>query len=479
MKKEVSAYLTVTLALMLGILLSLAFTLLDAVREEAIRTEIESAMELSLFSVFGEYHRKLLERYDIFAIDSGYESSFQGEELVAERLQYYLNENFTHGGSKNGYDLTALQSEGSTVSEYCLLSDNEGQVMKQAILNYMKHKKGLGYVTDWIQDYGQLSSLEQNAYDVEGEWERTNQEIQQKLEERKETLEDDEEMPLLDHPADHVKEVKAEGTLSLALPSEKEVSSREINQSEYFTGRNIRTGTGVIPEDKTLLDAVTAKILMEQYIFEKAGYFSQEKDDSYLKYQIEYLLHGKEKDRENLEATLDRILLLREGINFTYLMSSSAKQSEADLMATLISIACLMPEIKEPVKLVILFAWSYAESIQDIRILLDGNKIPITKSDSTWNTPLSQLISFTLHLDNYNRNQEGMDYSDYLKFFITSKNEKELLFRFMDICEMDIRYITGNTSFCVDQCIVMLQASSGITSRYGGSYQITRSWYYE
>lgn len=479
MKKEVSAYLTLTLALILGILLTLTFTLLDSVREEAIRTEIESVMELSLFSVFGEYHKELLERYDLFAIDSGYGSSSQNPELVAQRLQYYLNENFTHSGTKNGYDLTSLQAKGTEISQYCLLSDREGQVLKQAILNYMKQKYGIGYLDDWIQDYSSLSSLEQNAYDVEGEWEKTNQEIRKKLEERTEALEEGEEAPLLDHPADHVEKVKTEGSLSLALPPGKELSAREIEKSQYLSARNYHIGTGILPEDKTFLDAVTAKGFLEQYFFEKAGYFSQEKEDSYLKYQIEYLLHGKEKDRENLEETLDRILLIREGINFTYLMGSSQKQAEADTMATLISIACLMPEIKEPVKMVLLLAWSYAESIQDLRILLDGNKVPLTKSDSSWNTPLSQLISFTSYLGNYNSSQEGMEYEDYLKFFITTKNETDLLMRFMDLCEMDLRYLTGNSDFSIDQCVVMLQGTTSVSSGYGGSYEITRSWYYE
>ena len=46
------------------------------------------------------------------------------------------------------------------------------------------------------------------------------------------------------------------------------------------------------------------------------------KETSVLKYQLEYLLSGKESDLENLESVAEQILWIREGINFTYLMSA-------------------------------------------------------------------------------------------------------------------------------------------------------------
>lgn len=39
-------------------------------------------------------------------------------------------------------------------------------------------------------------------------------------------------------------------------------------------------------------------------------------------YQCEYVLAGKNEDRENLKSVLERLLLLRFGMNFTYLLSS-------------------------------------------------------------------------------------------------------------------------------------------------------------
>ena len=63
MKKEIEAYFTVYLSLIVGVLLAITFTILGVVREEVIRMEIESTMDISLFSLFGEYHKELLKRY--------------------------------------------------------------------------------------------------------------------------------------------------------------------------------------------------------------------------------------------------------------------------------------------------------------------------------------------------------------------------------------------------------------------------------
>ena len=58
--------ITVYLALTLSVMLSLFLTLIEGARTNAIRMQTECAMDLSLYSVFGEYNRQLLEQYDLF-----------------------------------------------------------------------------------------------------------------------------------------------------------------------------------------------------------------------------------------------------------------------------------------------------------------------------------------------------------------------------------------------------------------------------
>ena len=119
------------------------------------------------------------------------------------------------------------------------------------------------------------------------------------------------------------------------------------------------------------------------------------------------------QDRENLKKTLQEILLLREAVNAAFLFGSSLK-AEAETAAGVIAILLGLPEIKDFAATVILFAWAYAESVKDVRILLRGDKIPLVKSEESWNTPFSQLLTYRSHLDSYRSSADGMSYQDYL-----------------------------------------------------------------
>ena len=72
MKREKDGYITLYLALTLGVMLSLIFALIEGVRMQTIRMEIEGVMDIGLYAIFGEYNRQLLEQYDLFFIDTTY-----------------------------------------------------------------------------------------------------------------------------------------------------------------------------------------------------------------------------------------------------------------------------------------------------------------------------------------------------------------------------------------------------------------------
>ena len=219
--------------------------------------------------------------------------------------------------------------------------------------------------------------------------------------------------------------------------------------------------------------------LINEYFMEKCSNYQTPMEKAVLKYQIEYLLHGKKSDLENLEATVEDILWIRQGINFIHLLSDGTKQSEADTLAWLLSAVFLSPEIKDALKLTILFAWNYAESVKDVRILMDGNKLPLQKTSENWNTPLLQLFAFTSFLGEYKTSEEGLDYQNYLQFFLSLKKEEELLNKFADICEMDIRVTDGNQYFQMDGCIYSVAAKANLSSNYGYGYEITRKYRFE
>ena len=486
MNGKKNGYITLYLTLILGVMLSLVFVLIEGIRNKTIRTETESVMDIGLYSVFGEYHRQLLEQYDLFFIDTSYGEGKPDIKRSEEHLQFYMNENFRKDGIQNlmGFrDLTDLNCDNVEFENYILASDDQGKLLKTQIVDYMQNKNGLTITENLLTEFGILKRGNYTSIDISEQWNAADNNLNRLIRQKQVEMMDPEtgeSIPIgIDNPADHVKGIKAQGTLGLALPSGKEISSMVIHPEYYFSHREIMKGQGELNNEKTLVDQATEDLLLREYLMEKCASFLSQKENSLLKYQIEYLLAGKESDIANLEATVDDILRIREGINFTYLISDRGKVNEADALAWLVSALLFSPEIKDVVKMTILYAWSYAESIKDVRILLDGNKLPLLKTFATWNTPLSQLFMFSAYLGQYEASSTGMTYNDYLRFFLTLKSEKEILYRFMDICEMDIRITRRNEYFQMDGCVGAVRATANISSGYGPGYKITRTYTYE
>jgi hypothetical protein len=316
---------------------------------------------------------------------------------------------------------------------------------------------------------------------MEEEWSQVKEEISSLLQETRqeaEVSEGEDEERTIDNPADYVAQVKETGILGLALPSGSSVSGVEIHPSAYLSHRQLMTGTGTEQNKSGTAVQVADRVLLQSYLQEKCSSFANPLDKGVLKYQLEYLIKGSARDETNLKQVAEDILHIREAANLAYLFSDSTLTGQADTLATVITAVLFKPELQQAVKLSILFAWCYAESVKDLRILFEGNKVPLVKDSSTWNTPLTQLLTFTSHLSEYNKASSGMEYTDYLQVLLYSTGEKQLLYRFMDICEMDIRLTDGNTCFRMDGCIDRITATANVSSGYGPSYTITRSFSY-
>ena len=155
MKGEKKAYITLYLTLVLGVLLSLVFVLLEGIRNKTMRTEVESVMDIGLYSVFGEYHRQLLEQYDLFFIDTSYGEGIPDIKRTEEHLQYYMNENFHKRGIQAiiGFrDLTNLNCDNVEFEKYMYATDNQGGVLKSQIVDYMQNKNGTDMIENLLEE---------------------------------------------------------------------------------------------------------------------------------------------------------------------------------------------------------------------------------------------------------------------------------------------------------------------------------------
>lgn len=79
-------------------------------------------------------------------------------------------------------------------------------------------------------------------------------------------------------------------------------------------------------------------------------------------------------------------------MNYAYLLTDSAKVAECTAMATLLVGATLIPGLVEAVKQMLLLAWAFAESVLDLRLLLNGKRVAFRKDASNWKISLSNAL---------------------------------------------------------------------------------------
>lgn len=285
--------------------------------------------------------------------------------------------------------------------------------------------------------------------------------------------EDEWEEVELENPADTVN--GARGILGLVLGADTELSATAINPTSYISVRYANQGNGLI--DRKGLQPGD-ELIFNEYLLQKCGSYTEPKDGSLMQYQLEYILEGKDTDVDNLKAIVNKLLFLREVDNVTYLFSDGEKMAEAEALALAVTSAVAAPELTEPVKISLLFAWAYAESVYDVRLLLEDGKVPLVKTADTWHYSLSGMLGFAADTVVETENSSGLSYEDYLRIFLALENSNQKTMRAMDIVEMDVRNTEGNSGFCLDKCMDYLEAEVLVSSAYGYQHSITRRFYY-
>lgn len=475
MEKEYEGYLTVYVALTLGILVSLIITMLCGIRIHTIRFESECVTDLAMESIFAEFHKEMAKQYGLLFIDSSYGNANPSDEYTTSHLLYYLNSNFEENGKSPYYiDLTNIHADNAVIYDVAYASDNKGEVLRYEIGNYIFNELKMplqlfgstDVVASRLDEYGDYAS-----------WRRGYKEaVDGIMDEINSKLEENEEPYSISNPADSVEDFSPSNILYYAI-GDKSIDSITINPNEYISKRSYANGAGLRADQNEA--SMLEKPFYCEYILKNCGFYNQKKSASMLNYEVEYILKGKESDMKNLEAIAQDIFMTRYVINMQYLLSSAAKQAEAEALALTATSVILLPELVDAVKYTILFAWGYAESAKDMRILFDGNKLPLAKSDSTFNTPLSQMIDFKSHLNEYSVSGGEVGYREYLFAFLNLEKKENSAMRLMDIMEMDIRMTPGNSNFKMDGMIYRLAAEANFSSGYGYGCNIIRRYAYE
>lgn len=250
------------------------------------------------------------------------------------------------------------------------------------------------------------------------------------------------------------------GLLQMVLPDGMEVSKGVIKAKNLPSHHQGETGgSGRSMADHVLINEYCSKYFLHA--------LSQEKRE--VQYELEYLLHGKKTDQENLEETVTQLFLIRQGMNMIYLLSDSGKQEEARALAAVITGVTGLAPLLEIVAGFILVVWAMGESMMDVRDLLSGGTVPLWKERGDWKLSLDGLLEMgkekaCIKGTDENPEGRGFSYETYLKLMLLVRDGKKKQLRMMDMVQMNIQ--RAEAGFSLDRCAYRVDIQGRAVGRH-------------
>lgn len=452
LKKKVKGELTAFLSLVFLLLLSLVGSVLESASIQVMKNERRADASRAMESIFAEYQRELFDEYGILAIEGSYESGEFSESGILNRLSYYGAEN--------------LDME---ISQVRYLTDLSGKGFFEQAVELEKENTGMALIEDLMGDIAFWEKFDNKWEVYEKEDKETSEELNQMLQENEMQLPDE------NNPIQVISDLKSMGIQSVVLPEDFTLSDKQIDLSSMPSGRTLREGNWTLEEEDG-----DGSLFFNLYFMDHFAHALESEEEKPLSYELEYLLEGKESDKENLCGALQKICKFRFGVDYLYLLSDSEKQAEARAFAGTLCTLLTIPGITEIAAQAVLLAWAYGEAVMDVRTLMNGGKVTLVKDKSTWKLSLEGLLHLTDHTEDVSGGDEkGLSYKDYLRIMLFFKNKTTLSMRGLDLIEGNLRTKFGKEFFRVDNCILGLKIKTVCALRRGVTYDFVTKYEYQ
>ena len=472
----ITVYLSMAFLLIMGV----GFCVIEGVREYQLSSLEEDAFISAGRGILANYDRQLYSQYQLFFLDPRERTGLlqEGRDILDQRFV-----------SKGFY---AASSQNLEVGEEVFATDRQGRVLHHQIRELMKYEavgEAADRLTEWIgllqnEDYGRQRDRIEDIQDHEEAAEEEKEERESKERDRvKET----------GTSADREGNTEAvdNGTKRQKDPAESPEGRRWKALKSTITGI-IRAGilNYVVDDPKMLSQAHipegglpshmtdqggTSSVSLPDISFSGLGYlssfFSHSLAEDYrgpvpledmmdiryaclhfnhygaimnkealLKYEMEYLCIGRESDLDNLKGVVRRIILLRFATNFAFACTDSEITGEAEAMADILAGAVDMPALASAVKVSLIGALSYGETLLDVHALLEGGKIPLVKSSDAWNLTFFNAPEKLAEKSRVKAGRYNLDYENFLQIILLCQKKKvRMLYRMMDLMQINIR----------------------------------------
>ena len=254
--------------------------------------------------------------------------------------------------------------------------------------------------------------------------------------------------------------------LELLLPSGKECPSAE----ESFSSALFSTESAANPIQVGLLGEYSLRFF-HSYHKEESAHTTPYSNAKGL--EVEYLLHGKKSDYENLSAQVTSLLAFRESMNFIHIMSDPEKLEAVEEFVTSFLAITANPVVIAVFSAFVIGIWAFAQSLLDVKELLNDERVPLMHSLESWSLSLNHLLDFLSYLsgEEIPRENIGLSYQDYLRISLFTKgllSQAKINDSMLYCMEKNIQTCIRDKepSFQMNKCLYYLSTDAEIFSRH-------------
>ena len=502
----VKGAITVFMTLLFGMILSLVLVTIENVRFLTGESYVRLSSKGALYAVFGEYNRELYEDYGLFGY-GGYSQKNQDElsRNIARQLQTALGQQDKAASSAN-IDLYRIHDISCTIADIKSVADREelyrqiklflaSETVEDVLDRLFKKDDSTGSkvgvdglrdlfredTTAWSKSLEQTEKYEKGEMDdpsqfvgenrkfdgKDGRFAEANKQSVRKAESSGNVMDGDDGTATQDHangnPLESFCELMRDGILQLVCDTEKlsgeDQQAKSIGQAAGLLKELLSTKEGFDLQGN--LTPTGQKLLLMRYAFCVFSCYTTDRNRS-TGCGLEYLIEGKENEKDCMLGIVNRMLLLRTMINYAYVNTDEQLKAESLATATAIAGATGLPPVIQAVNQTILLILAVEESLIDITALLCGYKVPLFKQHASFQMRYSEICmvskSFLRKKAEIYKKGGGvitgkaMSYMQYLGMLMALTAEKSMRERAISLIETDLRE-RYNQTFCIDQCI--------------------------
>ena len=463
---------TIFALLSLMLVVSALFALLEAGRFHQIKGLTNLQTQVALESAFAEYNTYLWEEYRVLACN---------QESLSKNIEMYGNQQIIE--SNEGINFFQFRVKEVELNQYSRLTDGEGVAFIVNTADYMEKNILYEAIQNIFDQYEVIKSIQnQSEYsfsNIEKMLEELNHAEVSKEIYKEESLQNESRVVGAKDSKnllEFINDLQKKGILSLVLQEDDVVSEKTFKTTDKVSNRNLPE------ENHAMIESVdmNSKVLFHQYILTYLSNYKDEKQHA-MDYEVEYVLVGKDSDVENLKGTISQLMGIRTASNFLYLSNNTAKQEQANLLAVSIAGISASPILIGGIKIAILTAWAFAESILDIRTLLSGGEISLLKKDSNWTLNIDAITNINEGFLKAKNCDGGLSYKDYLGILLLLQKDKDIALRTMDVQEQTLRENYKDVSICMEEWITdaTISVKYGYQPVFFSIQKIIPSWNYE